>query len=407
MTRVKALQAIYFAAYGTSIPFFGLYYRDVLRTVGGEPSYAAVGTVFSVSMLVGIASPLIVGYLADKFRIHSRLISLLSLLVVIGAIGLYLPGSTVLSNAGLSLKFAIILTGAVVNGLFVRPLVPLIDTETLQLLRQRDGGIDRYGRVRVFGSLGWICTASVSGFIVAGVGDLSIMLIFYAVGFIILALVGTAGFSSEIHRVRIPWEHLRRDALFQRFLVFVFIISLGMTAGYVYTGVYMADLDFSIAIIGLTYALSAAPEIPVLLGGQNLLSKLGNRGMIAGGSFIQVAKFVLLFLIAGSRSPILFICVMLLQGAGYSLQFAGMIDFMDRRAHEHLRATYQSFYHIVFALGGAVGSFGGSLIVERYSSRMLMLISGLSIAAGVAYFLALVRPRPEPVKRQRDLLNLE
>ena len=166
-----------------------------------------------------------------------------------------------------------------------------------------------------------------------------------------------------------------------------------MTSGYMYTAGYLAELDVNIAIIGLAYAFSAVPEVPVLLRGRRILSRIGNEGMIVTGTIVQMIKFGLLFLIAGTSTPLFFILVMLLQGAGYSLQFAGFVDFMDRRAHKHLRATYQSLYHIVFSLGGAIGNFGASWITHTLSARYVMALSSVAMACGAIYFILFVRGR--------------
>ena len=393
--RARALQFIFFASYGTTVPFLGLYYYRVLVDSSGAPNYGAIGTVLSLSLLVGILSPLVAGYLADRFRIHNRLITILSVLVVVSAIALYLPGTKGMDDTDLVFRFLLIFIGAMANGLFVRPIIPLVDTETLIALRARDGVIDRYGEIRVFGSIGWVITASISGFVIMAAGSMSVMLLLYAGGFALMAILGWSGFRSEIQPVRIPWRHFREDTVYQRFLIFSFILSLGMTGGYVYTGVYMADLDLSIVVIGLSYAFAALPEIPVLFRGRSILARFGSRGMIIAGTLLQSVKFALLFAIAGTRMPVLFVAVMLLQGAGYSLQFAGFVDFMDRRAHEHLRATYQSLYHIVFALGGAAGNFAASVVSRVSSSRVLMAASAASIAVSLLYFILFVRKERE------------
>ena len=178
--RVRALQALFFAAYGTTIPYLAIYYGRVLADSNGVPNYAAVGTILSISTLVGLVSPLVAGYLADRFRINNRLITVLALLVVVGAIGMFLPGSGLFSDIGFALRFAVLFAGAIVNGLFVRPIIPLIDTETLLVLRGRDGTIERYGEVRAFGAIGWCVTASLSGVYIAIVGRMEHLIIFYA-----------------------------------------------------------------------------------------------------------------------------------------------------------------------------------------------------------------------------------
>ena len=108
--------------------------------------------------------------------------------------------------------------------------------------------------------------------------------------------------------------------------------------------------------------------------------------MIILGTVVQATKFILLFAIAGSGNPVAFVLVLALQGAGYSLQFAGVVNFMYRKAHKDLRATYQSLYHTVFTLAGAGGSLVGSFVMQRFSSRVLMGYCGIVVLLSVAIF---------------------
>ena len=392
--HVSLLQFLFFAAYGTGISFFGLYYRAILTDASGNPDYSAVGAVLFLNLIIGILSPLVAGYLADKFKIQHRLISILALLVAFGACIIAIPGFVGVTAMSFPTRFTLSLVGASITGLFVRPIVPLIDTESLNVLQAQQMETTRYGEIRLFGSLGWVITAILGGLVLHKTQRLVFNVTGYAIGFLVLSLFGATGIKPRIGRVKIPWHHLRKDRKFMHFLVFTGIISLGMTGGYIYTGVFLADANVSYFVMGLAFSVSAVPEIPVLFSSRKLLALVGNRWMIIAGAGLQMLKFLFLYAIADTNSQVLFILVMLLQGTGYSLMFGGFINFMHRQAHKDLSTTYQSMYHIVFSLCGAFGTFMASRVTAAFSSRGLMGITGVIIGAALVYFALFVRGHP-------------
>jgi PPP family 3-phenylpropionic acid transporter len=389
--HVSLLQFLFFAAYGAGVPYLSLYYRSVLLDSNGIPNYSAVGTALFVSMLIGVVSPLIAGYLADRFRIQHRLISFLSFMVFFGGILFTIPGLPIFSGLGFSWRFILILAGAATTGLFVRPLMPLIDSETLNTLHELNIDRSRYGTVRVFGSIGWVVTASILGLLLQKFNAIVIAALGYTLGFLVLTLFGSSGIKPRLAAVKIPWNHLKQDRTFRRFLVFISILSMGMTGGYVFTSIFLKDAGASYLTIGIAFSVSAIPEIPILFFGRSLLSRFGNRKLILVGTILQMLKFVFLFLIAESGSSTLFIVVLLLQGTGYSTYFLGAIDLLDRLSHKHLRSTYQSMYHLFFALAGAFGTLLASFVTDTFSAKALMGLSAIYIFISIIYFLFSLR----------------
>ena len=383
--HVSLLQFLFFAAYGAGVPYLGLYYRSVLVDASGTPDYSAVGMAFFLSLLVGIISPLIAGYLADRFKIQHRLISLLGFLVFAGGILFSLPGLPFFAGMSFTWRLVLILTGSVITGLFVRPLMPLMDSETLNTLHSHKIDRSKYGEVRLFGSLGWIVTAALVGYLLLRFNRISIAPIGYTLGFLMLGIFGSSRIKPRIAPVKIPWNHLKSDRALRHFLVFVSILAIGMTGGYVFTGIFFADVGASYLIMGLAFSLSSLPEIPILFYGRRLLERLGNRKLIIIGSAIQGFKFFLLFLVADMDAAVLFVFILLLQGAGYSFYLAGSVNFLDQRAHKDLRSTYQSLFHLVFTLFGAFGTLLGSFITETFSSRTLMAVSAIFIGIATLY----------------------
>jgi len=71
-------------------------------------------------------------------------------------------------------------------------------------------------------------------------------LIFYGAA-LAFALMGCASWSGikvkpAAQPIIIPWNHLRKDTLFLRFLVFIFLTGVVSNASYVYIGYFFDDV---------------------------------------------------------------------------------------------------------------------------------------------------------------------
>ncbi|MBA7647753.1 Multidrug resistance protein MdtH [subsurface metagenome] len=389
--RIRLLQFFFYCAFGAGIPFFSLYYKKILIMPDSTPAHYLIGLIFFIQALLGIVATPFAGFLADKFKIENRLLTLFSFVVCLGALIIAVPGLRLFSSWSLQQRFLTIMVGVVLNGLFVRPIVPLIDTETLGYLHEKWGNSKRYGSIRVFGAVGWIISASLFGAIIYRWKHLNIPAVGYSIGFIILALIALSGFRVKIKPARIPWDFLQKDKTFKRFLVFSFILTLGFSNSFIFTSYFFDDVKVNYLITGLALGLASICEIPVLLFNKSLLERIGNRQMIITGSLFQALKLVLVLLVIGSTHKWLLIFVQCLTALGFSLHITGMINLIDRLAHPDLRSTYQSLFHISMSLATASGCLFASFILKNLNSSWLMGLDSLIIFVAIVYFIFSVR----------------
>jgi PPP family 3-phenylpropionic acid transporter len=403
LRRAGFLQAFFFIATGSALPFFSLYFKHVLVDASGGPALYLIGFLFFMQASLGILSTPLAGFISDCFKIENRLLTLFSGAVALSALVLALPGARLGSSWGLQLRFALLLGGFMLNGIFVKPILPLIDTETLHGLHACHGSSILYGRIRMFGSLGWTISACLFGWILDRSGRLSLSVVGYGAGFAVLALIAAGGFKEVIEPVSIPWEHLKRDRMFRRFLVFVFFQSIGLLSSFTFTSFFMDDIRARYLVIGSSIGLSALPEIPIMFLSRGLIEKLGNRFMIVTGVFLSVVKLALFVVIARSGKIWWLVPVQMLHGMGYSLLWTGEINLIDRRSHRDMRATYQSLFHLFQYLAAALGSLFASFVIKKLGSTWLMGLDGCILAmAGLYFILAVQGHGPSACRGQKD-----
>jgi hypothetical protein len=84
----------------------------------------------------------------------------------------------------------------------------------------------------------------------------------------------------------------------------------------------------------------------------------------------------------------------LLQGPGFGLTQLGIIDFVDRRAHPDMRATYLSIMNVArMSLASSLGGIMGSWLISQRGSAFLMQFCGWGSLVLILFFAFLVKRR--------------
>ncbi len=391
--RIVLLQIVSFFALGALNPFQSLYFRNVLTDERGRPAYYFIGLLFFIQAASGMLGTPIAGYLSDRFKIKNRILFFCSLMVTTAAVFQYLPGLPLNKGWSFQSKTVLFFIGMTLNGLFFRPIQPLIDTAILEHLHAVEGNGDRYGSIRLFGSLSWALAVCGFGYVLYTQERFDYLVLGYGLGYLVLALVASRGVKAKIRPVRIPWEHLRADATFRALLVFSFFYGTAVNSSFNFTSYLMEDLDAAYWQIGLAFGLAGLPEIPFMFHAGRIRKGIGERGMMLAGSFFMLAKLVLLVTMTRAKSTLFFILIQSMHGLGYALFILGAIYLMDRRAHEDLRAMYQNLFQLVWSMAMAAGGLLAGFIIQRFGNLRLMAVDAAIVTCSIPYLLIFVRER--------------
>ncbi len=388
--RVSLLQFFIFLSMGFVFPFYSLYYRNIL-SVDGKANYYIIGLILFLSSIVGILSPPVAGILSDKFKIRNRLVTIFALLSGLGSLLLVIPGMKFFKVSGVAspytLKLVFVMSGAILLGFATKPIIPLLDTETLSVLELKYGNTNRYGNIRLFGSMGWILSASLAGIVIKLSNSMFILFVIAVFIFVVIAIMGVSGVKEEVKRVQIPLKLLFKDKKVLVLFFYVFVLSIGMNGSFMFTSVYMNNMQVDIVIIGLALGLAAIPELFVLLNTQRLIPKWGYKKMIVIGGLVQVIKLVSFALLGKNAVPMVFILIQGLHGVSFPLQYAAWVSFLNDRAHKDLKATYQNFNQLVFTAGSATGGFLASLAVGLLGTSWMMALAALVVLVSLGIYL--------------------
>lgn len=391
--HLKSLYFLFYIGFGFASPYAGIFYKHVLVAADGKPAIGLIGILFSVMPLTSLVANIPAGIVADRFQSGKRLITFFCFGVALAAMLLGLAGEGFAHTWGTGGKFLyIFLLLLVLNACFY-PLNPMIDAETLLYLN-RHAQRELYGTYRLWGTYGWSVATILMGAMLERFGHDPLIFYGAAAAFLVTGLAARSDISGRptAPPILLPWRHLRQDSLFQGFLVLIFLLGIVANASYTYVGYFFDDVMKTPLEIGWILGTWTLFEIPVLFFSRALIERWGNRRLIAGGLLFTGIRLILFASFTRETPFVWKWAVALLQGPGFAFLQLGIIDFVDRRAHPEMRATYLSIMNVArTSLASAFGGLLGSWMIGRWGSGALMLACGVASLALISLFWGLLR----------------
>lgn len=382
----RALRAFYFfhlLATGALVPYLPAF----LRALGASGTEIAL--VVGCTPLLHMATPFVWGWLADRTRRPDRLLLIATLGAALAALplaGARGPGALVAANLVLQLFFT--------------ALPGLTDSLALQRVRQTG---DDYGRIRAWGSTGFIVSALALGQALdrlpARGGAPAVVWLLPPLLSVLFALAFAtalplrargAGPRPTLRDVR---QLLQRPSYL--FLLAVGALHWGATAPFhTFFAVLVRDLGLPAAVLGQSFALSVLSEVLVFWYARRLLSRWPLERIL----LIACAGSALRWLLtAVARHPGGLIATQALHGLTFGAFWTAAVAWLGACVPPTLRATGQTlFTGSVFGLGYLVGLLGAGRLYDHFGrvQPAFQVSTGvaLALATAVAVYGRRVRP---------------
>ncbi len=367
----------YFGALGILIPFWAPYLRDL----GLDP--VQIGQIMAVYLAWRLIAPTAWGWMAD----HSGRRMLLVRLAAIASAVAFALVSRRTDYGGLLVFMSLF-------AIFWTALIPQYEANTLSVLGPR---IASYGRIRLWGSVGFILAVVAGGwwFDLNGLDS---------VPTIAAALIGLVALSSFLtpsgpqvpeEPDQLPLGRILRQPRVIALLLVALLVQAAFGPYYVFFTVYLEELGYARTTIGILWALGVAAEIAVFLYSPWLFRVFSRRSLLAGALGFAVLRWCLTAAFADNLALLVF--AQLLHMASFGLFHAVAVvcvhDFFPGKTHGRGQALYSS---AGFGAGGALGS-----LYSGYSWSLLGPQAMFWIAAGlvaVALIIAVVWIHPDSVE---------
>lgn len=376
----SAFYFLYFGAGSALYPYQALYFQSI--GLGDSQ----IGLLLALPPLISLfASPFWTG-IADTRHRH---LSILTLNIAVAAVTIALVPAVAQPAA------LFILMGT--YAFFVAPINALADSATMTMLA---GQREMYGRVRLWGAVGWGLLAPLAGAALNWWG-LRWAYWIYAIFFFANLFIARRLTFPRVVSAQASFTHSIRQLLTDRhWLVFLGVVmmgGIGLAAVNNYLFLLMNDLGASETLMGISLTVSTLSEIPVMFFGHRLLKRMGSSGLMALSLGIIGLRSVLFFL---ADSPTAIIFFQVLHGFTFpSLWLAG-VKYAADHAPAGLDATAQGLLGMMmWGVGTSLGGLLGGVLNGQVGVSAMFAITGGVVWAGLVIFLLANRAVPGPASK--------
>ena len=367
--------ALFFFAYygyvGVFSPYASLYFAD--RGL----SATQIGILMSLMQVMRIFGPNVWGWVADQSRRRVLVLRLTSVAAALTFCGMFVGQSFMFF-------FALMVT---VN-LFTSAQGPI--SEALMLSSMR-GDLTHYGRVRLWGSVGFIVLVTLSGYALDWQG----IELMPWIALLMLVMVTSVTFSlheepatqhaQPSNSVR---ELLSRKSVLS-FFVSTFLMIAAHSSLYVYYSLYLSDMGYSKSVIGLMWSLGVIAEILFFFYQAPLFRRFGVRKLMLFSLGIAVIRFLMIGW--GAQSLAILLVAQVLHAATFGVHHSASVATLQRWFAGPLQARGQALYiSISYGLGGTVGGLLLSACWDTFGARWVYVLAAIMsflglIAAQLSY----------------------
>ena len=362
---------LYYGAISILFPFLALFYQSQGLSGGQIGLLAAISPIISF-----FGAPLWTGA-ADASRRH-KLVAMLS---TVGVVIVTFIFPSISSFSGLLLMISLF-------AIFGAPTGSLVDAAVLTMLGDRK---ERYGRIRLWGTIGYGVIAPFAGNLI---GRLGLNWAFW--GYAILMLGGLLVITQ------IPFRQSHSNGSFRGglrvlfanqswmlFLVMVFIAGIGMATINNYLFVYMQSLGASKTLMGFALTVSTISEIPAMFFSDRLLRRFGARGMLV---IAMTTIGLRLLFYSLTTQPWVVLVIQLVHGLTFAAIYTAGVHYADQIAPPGMKSTTQGMFSgTLMGFGSAAGGLLGGLLLDRFSPGGMYAFSGTLVLVGLIVFLIVER----------------
>lgn len=367
--RLSGFYFWYFAFVGAYGPFFALYLQDRgFESVG-------IAILMAVGPVARIFVPNFWGWLADRYRARDRIQRAVAFVTPFIAAGLLLhPG------------FAGMLVLLIAWSLFWSGLLPLVEAGTMTVLRAHVGA---YGRVRLWGSIGFILIVVGGGYLFDAIGvgvlEWAILVLLVLTALTVLVLprdqvdAQPHGGSGSI------WTVFAKPGVAGMIGGF-FLMQFAHGPYNTFYSIYLVEGGYTKTAVGWLWALGVVAEIVLFMWLPTILRRWRLDQILTACFAFAVVRFLLIAWARDSLAVLLF--AQLMHAITFGAFHAAGIAATHRVFGDALRSRGQALYSSLgYGAGGACGTLAAGYGWDRFGGAVTF-----SCAAAAA-LLALVLMR--------------
>ena len=363
--RLSTFYLFFFASLGALLPYWALY----LDSLGF--SSADIGELMAFIMATKIIAPNVWGWIADHTGRRMPIVRLASLCAML-AFGGVLFGSSYWWLALVMITFSF----------FWNASLPQFEATTLNYLGDKS---HEYSRIRVWGSIGFICAVAGLGPLLDrhGVELLPPLILILLAGIWLASIAVPERDAPPFGVGHERLGHVLGKPQVIALLVVCFLMQASHGPYYTFYSLYLQDHAYSRSAIGQLWALGVIAEVGVFLVMHRLLPRFGLRGMLLTALALATLRWILIGLFVENVG--IMIGAQLLHAASFGIYHAVAIQLIHGYFVGRHQGRGQALYSsLSFGAGGAVGAlYSGYLWDSGGATLTFGVAAGFSAIAFV------------------------
>jgi len=351
----------YYAHAGTWSTYATLFFADKGMTV------AQIGVLMSMIQVLRIVGPNVWGYVADHYDRRVLVLRLAGFAALAGFSGFFF-GST----------FGHFMLAMVILNLFTSGQAPICEA---LMLSEMKGDLTYYGRIRMWGSIGFIVSVTLASVALERYGIVTLPWVAAA---LLIATIAAAFRLRDVPRRTHATAPPPLLSLLRRREVMAFFASTALmvsahTSLYTFYSLYLERNGYSKTVIGAMWSLGVLAEVMLFYFQAPLFKRWGAMRMM----YLALGVGVLRFLMIGSGSHIVWLLVaaQVMHAATFALHHSSSVMSLQRWFSGPLQARGQALYmSISYGIGGSLGGLFLAQWWERAGAESVYYVASALVA---------------------------
>ena len=371
--NLSAFYFFYFAYLGAFAPFFALY----LNSVG--MGAVEIGMLMALPQLTRILAPHLWGWLADRSGQRMRVVRWSGAIGTLAFLGVF---------AGES--FALLCTVLFAMTFFWSAALPLVEATTLSQLGDETA---RYGRIRVWGSVGFIAAVVAVGYLLDLTSPRALLWVIAALMACMLLLscvVAEAPAVPHPGDERPVWQVVRRPEVIAIILASA-LVAMAHGPYYTFYTIHLVDYGYSKSFAGWLWALGVICEIGIFVWMSRLYRAFTMRQILIASTLLAALRFVVIGW--GADSIVLLLAAQTLHAASFGAFHAAAIGVVHRLFRGRHQARGQAIYgSLAYGFGGTIGGLASGYAWNGLGAGLTFTLGGACALAAAAVLWRWLRP---------------
>lgn len=356
--RLSSFYFTYYMFVGAFVPYWSLYLKSVAF------SAVEIGILLSLFQISRIFSPSFWGWLADRTNRRVLWIKLTALLGLLGYIGVFF---------GTSFIWLFFVMAAL--SIFTSSTLPLAEAVTMAHIEPAN---QPYGRIRVWGSIGFIVAVLGLGVLLdyAPIASLLWCLLLIQASLFLLSFKIPEPHVPSHHTDHLPVMNIVMRPEVMALLIGSFLMVSAHSVYYSFYSIFLEARGYSKTMIGVLWAIGVICEIMIFMVMPKLTARFRLKEILVISLILAVLRFVMIG--AGTGSIMVLILAQTLHAATFGSFHAACVAIV----HEYFRGRHQAkgqaiYSSVSYGLGGTLGGISGGYALQYLGGETTFMLTAI------------------------------